>query len=1064
MNWIKKISIGAAAACVLTAPVWVSAATVTDSGGSLDNGTASYTATISNDQGEAIRPVITLAWYENGTLQKLAQDTADGDIAPGSSAALSVSMDGINKTDNTRVVGFVWEDRSETVPVGYKEIERLGSSDTRITSITADGMDASAFAVDPESGRIEMRIPLYDSEGEAFDAAATRTLTVNVARADATVKVGDLILDGEGTQKTGQLALTEIKSLTVTAADGTQAGYAVDTWMGLQESFDEDSRVSGTYKGVNGKASFEGDFAVKGSEAKKIITASMNPQTNRDYHEFLTIGVRPIEEARQSGKTEAIGTAQSWASGGALNIAKTANDGTGNGTSSARVEFKVPGIAAADEMVLEYDVAYDFNVGEDEDYNRPDPYVTGMELTTDNGTTNRARYRVHGAYPGVDRSTHPPEECYIQFGKADSSKYSRNSKDKNLEVWHHIRVEGEKNSDSVGSYHIWIDGELQEDPLDMGNADNGIGWSTGVIRFTGSTSRCMSFWVDNVAISYRSSQGEAPEIDDQDQIPEGSGAGLSFNGAITPAGEVTVSGIGNAGVVTAELVRDYADGSQARAKETVLADAAVTRDGSFNFQWQLPESEAQKTEAERHYTLVVGNTNQRTGEEDRKIALYYATQAEIDSSLEAVAKAGSTASLGELLTRYAEVLQITGFLADSDYTENQEQVLSGLLLEMSAQPPKDNEDLSKYIRQAMGAAVIRAASPAEFDQAVFKYKDVLGLDTTEYDKDPALKAEMAARAGSVLRGEGQNPPSQMAEDFLKVQAVAAMNLAGRSDVCNVIDKYTEVFGRSSQGLTDAVKRAINAAMCVTGEADKYTSVAAVQKAWDDAKAQAEKNNSTGGGSTGGSTGGTTSNRSTTGSVGVPAVEADMLPQADTEMPVLFDDLDQAAWASDYINRLAAAGIVGGKAERLFAPNDPVTREEFAKMIALTMELPESSAELNFNDVDANGWYVPYIRQVLEAGFVRGYDDGTFGVGSPITREEAAALIARAAEYADCDVTPAEELTFEDTADISEFAVEAVKLCCGAEIVQGNELNQFLPAASITRAESAKMICCLLNLL
>ena len=98
--------------------------------------------------------------------------------------------------------------------------------------------------------------------------------------------------------------------------------------------------------------------------------------------------------------------------------------------------------------------------------------------------------------------------------------------------------------------------------------------------------------------------------------------------------------------------------------------------------------------------------------------------------------------------------------------------------------------------------------------------------------------------------------------------------------------------------------------------------------------------------------------------------------------------------------------------------------------------------------------------------MRGYADGSFGIGKSITREEAAVLIYRAAVNAGKNTSPSSEsgLSFTDAEDISEFATEGVKGCVELKIIQGNDNNMFLPNNSITRAECAKMICCLLDII
>ena len=56
-----------------------------------------------------------------------------------------------------------------------------------------------------------------------------------------------------------------------------------------------------------------------------------------------------------------------------------------------------------------------------------------------------------------------------------------------------------------------------------------------------------------------------------------------------------------------------------------------------------------------------------------------------------------------------------------------------------------------------------------------------------------------------------------------------------------------------------------------------------------------------------------------------------------------------------INDLAARGIIGGYSDGTFGPGDPVIRQQFAKLIVLSMRLPRSEADVcPFSDVEPAG--------------------------------------------------------------------------------------------------------------
>lgn len=85
----------------------------------------------------------------------------------------------------------------------------------------------------------------------------------------------------------------------------------------------------------------------------------------------------------------------------------------------------------------------------------------------------------------------------------------------------------------------------------------------------------------------------------------------------------------------------------------------------------------------------------------------------------------------------------------------------------------------------------------------------------------------------------------------------------------------------------------------------------------------------------------------------------------------------------------AQGVGGGK----YAPNRAVTRAEFAAFAARFASL-ENSGKAIFSDVTSDHWAYMLINAAAEAGWVKGYGDGTFRPDEYISRAEAVTLINR----------------------------------------------------------------------
>ncbi len=183
----------------------------------------------------------------------------------------------------------------------------------------------------------------------------------------------------------------------------------------------------------------------------------------------------------------------------------------------------------------------------------------------------------------------------------------------------------------------------------------------------------------------------------------------------------------------------------------------------------------------------------------------------------------------------------------------------------------------------------------------------------------------------------------------------------------------------------------------------------------------------------------------------------VVPSNDT----YFDDIDDVAWAKDQINALAANGIINGIDERTFAPNNTVTRAEFAKMVVSAFGLFDAGATMNFTDTAGHeqDWYYPYVASAAKLGIIQGYsEDNTFRPQQTITRQDMCVMIVRACEATGRFLSSGQQtVTFSDAADIMDYAKEAVDQMTSAGIINGMGDNMFVPQGNATRAQAAKVI-------
>lgn len=174
-----------------------------------------------------------------------------------------------------------------------------------------------------------------------------------------------------------------------------------------------------------------------------------------------------------------------------------------------------------------------------------------------------------------------------------------------------------------------------------------------------------------------------------------------------------------------------------------------------------------------------------------------------------------------------------------------------------------------------------------------------------------------------------------------------------------------------------------------------------------------------------------------------------------EYTVKFEDLSDAEWASEAIKYLAKKGVLTGKNEKEFCPNQNVTREEFTKIIISALELSDEKSSNSFNDVENGRWSEKYISSAVRLGIVSGVTDVEFMPETPITREQMAAIIYRALML--FDKSTGQRTVFDDDSQISDFAKDAVQCLAGRGIISGVGNNIFSPKSYVTRAQAAKIV-------
>ena len=157
------------------------------------------------------------------------------------------------------------------------------------------------------------------------------------------------------------------------------------------------------------------------------------------------------------------------------------------------------------------------------------------------------------------------------------------------------------------------------------------------------------------------------------------------------------------------------------------------------------------------------------------------------------------------------------------------------------------------------------------------------------------------------------------------------------------------------------------------------------------------------------------------------------------------------WAKDNINALVKMGVITGYEDGTFRPDQNISRAEFAAILVKAFNLSTQSGK-TFSDTQ-NHWAKQFVSTAYANNVVNGYSDSVFKPDNMITREQMAVMVANAGKLSTQKGIP----DFSDNASMSVWAREAVLSANNAELIAGYPDNTFRPKNYATRAEAVTVV-------
>ena len=171
----------------------------------------------------------------------------------------------------------------------------------------------------------------------------------------------------------------------------------------------------------------------------------------------------------------------------------------------------------------------------------------------------------------------------------------------------------------------------------------------------------------------------------------------------------------------------------------------------------------------------------------------------------------------------------------------------------------------------------------------------------------------------------------------------------------------------------------------------------------------------------------------------------------------FYDIPVNAWYEEDVMEAVDRGMVNGVTPISFCGDNNFTRGMAVVMLARLDGADVSEAAVSpFVDVEKGAWFESAINWAAENGLVNGKDETHFMPDDPIKREEFIAIVVRYIEYKGQTLT-GQELSYTDVDEIDEYAVELLEKAQNIGLIEGDPGGTLRPRATLLRSEGTTIM-------
>lgn len=164
----------------------------------------------------------------------------------------------------------------------------------------------------------------------------------------------------------------------------------------------------------------------------------------------------------------------------------------------------------------------------------------------------------------------------------------------------------------------------------------------------------------------------------------------------------------------------------------------------------------------------------------------------------------------------------------------------------------------------------------------------------------------------------------------------------------------------------------------------------------------------------------------------------------------FSDVDYTTKVGEAITKMTDKGIISGFDDGLFHPNESLTRAQAVKIINKIFGYTLPGA-VSFSDVKEGDWFYTDVAAAVNAGYIKGFPDGTFCPDGTLTKEQVCVMLDNIMNFV---MLPSDIKISDNVSDWAKESVEKILSNCLASV---DENGNFHATENISRGDFCALL-------